>query len=103
MKIIEFIYSYLGHERIAEMLVESGANITIVSTKYDTALRLATFKGNLDIPKLIKWKYEMSITFHLGHEKIVELLIAKGADVDAVDAHQNTVLMMAALKGNIEV
>lgn len=38
--------------------------------------------------------------FYLGLEKTTELLIAEGANVDAVDLKGNTALLLAVKKGN---
>lgn len=45
-------------------------------------------------------KKNHSFVFHLGHRKIVELLIQKGADVDAVSYSNYTALMLSAADGN---
>lgn len=37
-----------------------------------------------------------------GFEKMVEFLVHKGADIDAVDGHQNTALIFAVSRGNFE-
>lgn len=37
----------------------------------------------------------------LGHEKIVRMLIEKGANVTVVDKHENSALILAADGGNI--
>lgn len=48
----------------------------------------------------IKFEKKNSFVFHLGHRKIVELLIQKGADVDAVSYSNYTALMLSAADGN---
>lgn len=45
----------------------------------------------------------MFISFCTGHNKIVELLIQNGADVDAVGENCNTPITMAAKRGKKSV
>lgn len=40
---------------------------------------------------------------YLGNEKLIRLLIDYGSDINAVDVHNNTVLMLAILRGTIEL
>lgn len=59
-------------------------------------------------PKLIRARYEkerhpLHLAARWGDAKIVEILLASGADLNAVDEAGNTPLMYAAGKGHVEV
>jgi ankyrin repeat protein len=53
-----------GHEKIVELLLDKGANVSVNGQEgdYDSALQAASAEG---------------------HEKVVELLLDKGANIDA--------------------
>jgi ankyrin repeat protein len=74
----------MGHEEIAELLIEHGAQVDLKDDKYgSTALQWAC---------------------GYGHRETAELLIEKGADVNAAeDRFGRTPLHWAAARGHAEV
>ena len=71
-----------GHERLVNILVQAGANITHQDTDGDTALMSAADNG---------------------HEKVADLLIRHGADADQQNCCGGTALMIAAQHSHLAV
>lgn len=71
--------SFLGHDKVAELLIEKGADINVVVQDGMTVLHWAADKG---------------------FEKLVAMLIEKGANVNAVNENGNSALILATLNGN---
>lgn len=86
-----------------QLLIENGANINAANTPGDTALILAISAGiQMNLTFLYKRILELKTTSPiLGYDRIGELLIQKGANVNAVDKDNRSALMFAALKGSI--
>ena len=112
-----------GHLQVVELLatLTQDSNQLHVRNKYDkTALLVASQLGKLDI---VNWILSSGnadvnvITTHRGmsslmyacsystdaHEKIVDLLLANGADVNAVSSEHDTPLFWAAVGGRSSV
>lgn len=49
----------------------------------------------------LQWIEILPIYLFLGREKIVQMLIERGANINAVDVDNNSALIFAASKGNI--
>lgn len=110
---MNFIYS--GHQAIVELLIKYGADIDAIkygadihgrSNNDETALIAAASEGNVSnstkknkncVPRL------KQIFIHLGYPRIVELLIRKGANVNARDTKNYTALIFAARFGNFYI
>lgn len=71
-----------GHEKVAQILLSSNANISAITSFGRTPLHLACIKGSLSL---------------------VQLLLASGAPLEALDEEQNTPLHMAAELNNLEI
>ena len=100
-----------GHNQTVTALIASGADVNIRDTKENTALKLAAngvYTGSFDTEA---WDFEdLDLKEYLveirefirtgnGHEECVKELIQAGADVNAVNAWQETPIVLAAGKG----
>lgn len=90
----------LGEEKIAELLLSNGSNPNATNQDKETPLHLAAENGNT-----IKLKYSCNqmkskLICILGHEKVAELLIARGSSLSAENSKGNTPLFLAASSGN---
>lgn len=105
---------WYGNAPMVSFLINCGANINIETHKKETALYLAALIGKLDcVQRLLKCKevridavdYEGSTPLHGaahgGHEAIVALLIASGANRHIKTPEQETALDFATRQGNL--
>ncbi|KAK8876912.1 ankyrin repeat-containing domain protein [Apiospora arundinis] len=97
-----------GHVDVAAALLGAGADVNLL-TKGETPLCRATAQGNLPIAKLlISWganvsqpsaRYFGAFPIHLAamgdHRAVLELLLASGSPVDALDDRRRTPLQWA--------
>ncbi|MFM8005291.1 MAG: ankyrin repeat domain-containing protein, partial [Dolichospermum sp.] len=73
----------LGYTEIGRSLLNAGANINLKSQRYQlTALMLSASANQIDV---------------------VKLLISRGANVNATNEDGSTALMIASLKGYVEI
>lgn len=105
--------AYSGHREIAALLIDKGADVNAIESK-SSALTLAARKGHLETVRVLLDSGALIDATHyqdlyrtalmeaslFGREAIVELLIDRGANVDAVDVADWTPLMLAAQEGN---
>lgn len=99
-----------GHEKIAEILIDAGADIEATQEDFWTPLHLAASNSSvffsLVLCLMFKIKLNSSLMFKhfrftdLDREKVVDLLIQSGADYDAFGESHRTPLYFAAKKGN---
>lgn len=89
-----------------KLLVENGANVNVFnsdcSNDNNTALLVATSKGNYwkvlqAVCRSFNQRYHFT-TFFIGYDKVAELLIQKGADVNFAGLY-GTSLIWAARNG----
>lgn len=96
---------------MVESLIQNGANVNIAGRFGEAAIIKAAVKG-MQLLIIGRWtlfnamRSQSSINFHLlfislsvGNEKIVQMLIRKGANVDDMDEDRSTALLHAASKG----
>ncbi|KAL6894722.1 hypothetical protein GGI43DRAFT_424618 [Trichoderma evansii] len=101
-----------GHEAMARLLINKGADINARNKLGETPLLLALEKGyeaaarllidkGADINARNKYK-DTPLLWALenSHEAVVRLLINKGADINASDKYKNTPLLWALDNGN---
>jgi hypothetical protein len=104
-----------GDVKIAEVLLESGANPTMRDNDERTAVYQASCKGHSDIVQLLlKWNAEITIPNKIGstpiftaslsgHLDVARLLFEKGADMTIPDNDGWTPLLAASSKGHLEI
>lgn len=91
-----------GHNKIAELLIQNGANVNIVGKSNNTALTWAAYKGKDQLTIFTHMNnHHLFIGASIGLDEIVRMLIEKGANVNAVNNLNNTALELAAINGNI--
>ncbi|KAH8587245.1 ankyrin repeat-containing domain protein [Bisporella sp. PMI_857] len=102
----------LGHQKVARLLVEIGANVNTQGGEYGNALQAASARGHEAIVKLLIEKgakvdaegghfgNALQVASFNGHEAIVKLLIEKGAKVDAEGGHFGNALQAASARGH---
>jgi len=74
--------SILGHERIARLLLDKGADVNAQGGYYGNTLQAAAAEG---------------------HDKIVQTLLDKGADVNAQSGHYGNALQAASAEGHDKI
>ena len=113
---------YDGNLEIAQLLIESGADVNSIGIKNEAflkldailgrngpaALRIALERGNLGLAKFIKLHLSFGNTAlikasHEGYFKIAELLVENGADVNMKNIHSETALASSLNKANLEI
>ena len=104
-----------GHERVAALLLQHGAEIDQQDSGGSTALTSAAYNGHERVVELllrhgVKVNVQDSNGFTAlmgaaasGHERVVELLIRHGAEIDKQDGIGGTALMGAAYYGHERV
>ncbi|XP_071108956.1 ankyrin repeat domain-containing protein 50-like [Haliotis cracherodii] len=105
-----------GHRVVVELLVNEGADVTLLDKKGDNLLHLACQGGNVEVVKFVLSLGMLSINSRglkkmtpvmtaadKGHKEVVELLVSKGADVSLLDKGHDTLLHLACRGGNVEV
>lgn len=103
-----------GHESIAKLLIENGANVNAVNKNNNSALISAALNGNMKrasivfihflktiykTPSVCSKLINRIIQWHTGHESVVELLVENAVDLNILNKYNNTALMLAIFKG----
>jgi len=100
-----------GNEQLVRTLLEKGADINRVNNNGHTALTMATTNGHINLARLFMEKgatlpervgkdTPLIKAAYGGNAEMIELLIAKGADVKAIGDNGGTALHAAASFGN---
>ncbi|OQD68299.1 hypothetical protein PENPOL_c003G10753 [Penicillium polonicum] len=103
-----------GHAEVVKLLLDKGAKIHNGSDGSKTPLYCACLNGHHQVAQmLLQWEPELMATHERwiplfaasegGFLDIVQLLIQKGADIDAFDGFRETPLYIACENGHIEV
>lgn len=107
--------AFSGNAKIAQMLVESGANIHIMATDNFTPLHIAAARGHIEVAKLLidegadinvkMWSHKTPLHFAVANNdmEMVKYLLSKHADVNAQDKDGNTPLHDAITSNNIDM
>lgn len=100
---------YSGYERLADVLLQNGANISAEDSFKNTPLHLAAKNGKryfrIKVQHLTDCSFFtnlfISYEYDLGHENLVKLLLRKGANINSEDGGMNTALHVAVKKGKL--
>jgi ankyrin repeat protein len=97
-----------NHPELVDLFIQQRAKINARNMHGDSALRLAAYQGQLSLVKRLVeagaqlemegWTPLIYATFN-GHAEVVEYLLSKGADINAVSESGMTALMAAARGG----
>jgi ankyrin repeat protein len=97
--------SFGGYGDVIKLLLKAGANANVYGGQYGTALHAASF-GHEGIaePTLNAYSFVQIGSYgHSSREKIVELLLNAGANVNAQGGNYGTALQIASLRGREKV
>ena len=108
------IACYNGFYKCARLLLENKANIEIQKSQFTELLRHAVLNGHLELCQLLlecgadtNTSFEdnliLSEAIDAGNLKIVQILIANGAVINAADSNKRTALQKASMKGDKEL
>ena len=101
-----------GHETVARLLIDEGAEIDAWDSSRSTALIWASRIGHKSVAQLLIDKgadiearndsgsTALILALQRGHEAVAQLLIDKGADIEARDKDGSTALILALLNGH---
>ncbi|XP_067676346.1 serine/threonine-protein phosphatase 6 regulatory ankyrin repeat subunit A-like [Haliotis asinina] len=106
----------MGHMHVVELLVNKGAKLSLVDSLGLNILHAACLFGDVEVVKYVISRDCVDINGRVrcgrtpvmlaavnGHKEIMELLVAKGANVTLTDKNGNTILHRACRGGDIEV
>jgi hypothetical protein len=105
------IGAWEGNIPLMELFVARGADVNQANSLGEQALQLAVWKGRAEA---VRWLLDHGASVNregkqwsalhyaafAGHNDLIKLLIARGADVNAQTPNQSSVLMMAAHEGH---
>ena len=104
-----------GHPKLVRLLLEKGAPPDELDGAGETALRLATWRGDRESVALLlshgadpnvanrRTTTALHIASRLAYADIVELLLSQGADIDRADEYGQTALHFAAEANSLRV
>ena len=107
--------SYMGHEKIVEMLIEHGANVNAQVGEYGNALHAASARGHEKIVNMLidggadinawggRYGNAMLAALHRGYEHVVKMLLDQGADFETQRGTYGRALHVASLHGRKKV
>ncbi|CAG8641711.1 2684_t:CDS:2, partial [Acaulospora colombiana] len=104
-----------GNTEVVEILIRSNANVEIGNKKNVTPLVIAAYNGHADVCRTLidvgyadvdsqddSYKTALILASYVGHTKTVEVLSARGANVNLRDQYGWTALMLAAFSGRFD-
>ncbi|XP_071111355.1 serine/threonine-protein phosphatase 6 regulatory ankyrin repeat subunit C-like [Haliotis cracherodii] len=108
--------AHSGNKEVVELLVNKGADLSLLNKKGSNILHLVCQWGELEVVKYILLQNTVEINSRgykkrtpmmwaavKGHKEVVELLVNKGADASLVDKRGNNILHLACQMGQMEV
>ncbi|XP_046582590.1 putative ankyrin repeat protein RF_0381 [Haliotis rubra] len=106
----------VGSTEIFDILVNKGADLSVVNEDEESILHLAIEEGNVEIVNSILAQNIVDInstdcdgttpvllTALMGNIEVFDILVNKGADLSVVDDDGNNVLHLACLEGNEDI
>lgn len=93
----------LGHEKVAELLIKNGSDVNVRGRLQNTPIMFAATNGlkkNMNSSRF-QWSNEMTELYQLlsGNEKVADLLIRSGSDINVRNELNYTLLHLVAFKG----
>ncbi|XP_067656470.1 serine/threonine-protein phosphatase 6 regulatory ankyrin repeat subunit B-like [Haliotis asinina] len=108
--------AFFGHEKVCEMLVERGCNISLKDVDGNNILHVICFSGYLNIVKYVLSLNKLDINGRghygrtplmtaasSGHKEVFDLLVEKGGDVFLKDANGNNMLHIICFGGHFNL
>ncbi|XP_046341653.2 ankyrin repeat domain-containing protein 17-like [Haliotis rufescens] len=105
-----------GHGKVFDLLVNTGADLTVLTNAGDDVLHVACVGGHVDIVSRVLEQDKLDINSRgqcsrtplmvaasLGHKQIFDLLVNKGADTTLGDFHSNNILHLACEGEHLEI
>lgn len=94
-----------GHSRVAKVLLDSGADVSVTADNGVTALHVSAQSGHISGADLDARTREgatpLSLATQIGHSEVLTALIEAGADVNCGAVGGSTPLRLAAGLGNV--
>jgi ankyrin repeat protein len=107
--------SVSGHEQVAKLLLDKGADVNAKGGYYGNALYAASVKGHEQVVKMLldnntdvntQGKYysnALCAASVKGHKQVVKLLLNKGADVNAKGGYYSNALYIALVNRVVRI
>lgn len=104
-----------GHETVASLLLENGANVEAMAACAMTSLHLAAYYGHelvvrclLDNGAVVNRPTDsgetpLQLAAKEGHLRVIRLLVTRGANIETADVKGRTALHIATIKGTAAV
>ncbi|XP_071084672.1 inversin-B-like [Haliotis cracherodii] len=104
-----------GHREVVELLVNEGADVSLVNDDGDNTLHFACMGGDVETVKFVlsqnvrnvnsrgRWsRTPVVAAAENGRKEVIEVLVSDGADVSLVDDNGNNILHWACAGGDVE-
>ncbi|XP_071093035.1 serine/threonine-protein phosphatase 6 regulatory ankyrin repeat subunit C-like [Haliotis cracherodii] len=108
--------AFQGHTEVFDLLVSKGGDISRVDAAGENILHVASSGGHVEMVKHVlskdvvdingrgrRGRTAVMIAGYMGHEKVFDLLVNKGADLCLVGDNGDTILHWASVSGNMEI
>ncbi|XP_067661926.1 ankyrin repeat domain-containing protein 50-like [Haliotis asinina] len=105
-----------GYKEVVELLVEKGANLSLVNDRGRNILHVACLKGRLEVlmyilslstvdinSRDVRQKTPVMTAAESGQKEVVELLVERGANLSLVCDRGRNILHLACSRGHMEV
>jgi ankyrin repeat protein len=110
-----YLASELGHDKIIQMLLESGADVNAQGGDYSNALHAASYKGHNKIAQMLldrdadvnaqggAYGNALQAALTGGYDKIAQMLLDSGADVNTQGGAYGNALQAASHRGHDKI
>ncbi|XP_046550762.1 ankyrin repeat domain-containing protein 50-like [Haliotis rubra] len=105
-----------GHKDVVELLVDTGADVSLVDETGDNILHCACRGGDVEVVQYIlsqnmvdinslghEKKTPVMLAGQYGHKEVVEVLVKHGANLSLRDKVGDNILHLACFKGHVDV
>ncbi|XP_071086040.1 serine/threonine-protein phosphatase 6 regulatory ankyrin repeat subunit C-like [Haliotis cracherodii] len=105
-----------GHGHVVNLLVDKGADLSLVDNKGENILHVACLGGYMDVVKYLLLQNIVDIksrgcygrtplmkTAEKGHREVLDFLVIKGGNLSSVDDEGNNILHVACIGGHVEM